>query len=277
MSTTLTTAATGDAALTSAIAAASTSTTTFASATVTSVTVAAVTRSPTSAPTNAPTATPVIVYDDDGTQYLQIKKPETMGSGCPKNDDDEQCSGHGDCFRNGKCNCWARPNGDPAWQAADCSQRTCPKAAAWVAVATAANEAHPVVECSNKGICQRKRGICECFDGYAGIACERTVCPNDCSQNGICYSQKLLAEEAGMTYTTPWDAKKITGCVCDAGYRGPDCSLQECPTGPDIMHGDGNEKGRDCSGRGVCDYTSGLCRCFAGYFGNRCHQQTILS
>ena len=277
MSTTLTTAASGDTTLTDAIASASSSTTTFSSATVSSVAVAAVTRSPTGQPTSAPTAAPVITYDDAGTQYLAIQKPETLGGGCPKNDDGESCSGHGDCFRNGKCSCWARPNGDPAWQASDCSQRTCPKAAAWVAVATAANEAHPMVECSNKGICKRKRGICDCFEGYSGIACERTECPNDCSQNGICYSQKLLAEEAGMTYTTPWDAKKITGCVCDPGYRGPDCSLQECPTGPDVMHGDGNQKGRDCSGRGVCDYTTGLCRCFAGYHGNRCHQQTILS
>jgi hypothetical protein len=37
------------------------------------------------------------------------------------------CSGHGSCGANDKCTCYARPNGDPAWQAADCSERTCPK------------------------------------------------------------------------------------------------------------------------------------------------------
>ena len=74
-----------------------------------------------------------------------------------------------------------------------------PRGAAWVAVATAANEAHPVVECSNKGVCNRRTGTCACFANYDGIACERTVCPNDCSQNGICYTQKMLAEEASKT------------------------------------------------------------------------------
>ena len=37
------------------------------------------------------------------------------------------CSGHGSCGANDKCTCYSRPNGDPAWQGADCSERTCPK------------------------------------------------------------------------------------------------------------------------------------------------------
>lgn len=37
------------------------------------------------------------------------------------------CSGHGTCGANDKCTCYTRPNGDPAWQGADCSERTCPK------------------------------------------------------------------------------------------------------------------------------------------------------
>merc|ERR1719488_365601 len=148
------------------------------------------------------------------------------------------CSGHGSCGENDKCVCYTRPNGDPAWTEHDCSLRTCPKGAAWVAVATSANEAHPLAECSNKGVCDRKSGECECFENYDGIACE--------------------------------------GCVCDLGFRGPDCSLQECPSGPDVLKGDGNSKGRDCSGRGICDYSAGLCKCFVGYYGTRCQYQTIL-
>ena len=103
-----------------------------------------------------------------------------------------------------------------------------------------ANDAHPVVECSNKGACNRKTGECECYANYEGIACERTVCPNKCSDAGVCYTEKQLAAEALTaaqaidnsitypTYSNPWDAEKHVGCVCDLGRRGPDCSLIEC-------------------------------------------------
>ncbi len=81
------------------------------------------------------------------------------------------------------------------------------------------------MECSNKGICDRKSGECQCFPNYEGIACERTVCPNRCSDAGVCFTQKQLATEADRVYSTPWDAEKQVGCVCDLGRRGPDCSL----------------------------------------------------
>lgn len=189
---------------------------------------------------------------------------------------DNHCSGHGSCSIYGKCVCYTRLNGDPAWTEHDCSRRTCPKGLAWSWPATAANEAHPDKECSNMGICDRSTGECQCFDGFEGIACERSVCPNECLDRGICHTQKQLATEASKEYDTPWDAMKIQGCVCDLGYRGPDCSLQECPSGPDILEGPGNESGQDCSGRGLCNYESGLCQCFSGYFGTKCQYQTVL-
>lgn len=35
------------------------------------------------------------------------------------------------------------------------------------------------------------------------------------------------------TYTTPWDAERIFGCVCDYGYTGVDCAMPVCPHGDD--------------------------------------------
>merc|ERR1711988_1804913 len=102
----------------------------------------------------------------------------------------------------------------------------------------------------------RKTGECECFDNYDGISCERTVCPNDCSGRGICYTQKQLADEASMTYTSPWDSMKHVGCVCDMGYRGPDCSLEECPSGPDVLLG--TVMKRDVTARAVVSATTPL-------------------
>jgi hypothetical protein len=83
---------------------------------------------------------------------------------------------------------------------------------AWIASeAFRANDVHPLVECSNKGICDREHGDCACFRGYEGVACERSSCPNECSGRGICYTLKQFADEAGRVYRAPWDANKITG------------------------------------------------------------------
>lgn len=186
------------------------------------------------------------------------------------------CSGHGTCGANDKCTCQTRIDGTPAWTYADCSGRTCATYTAWVGDVQNANDAHPVIECSGKGLCDRGSGICQCFENYEGVACERTSCPNKCSESGVCFTEKQLAAEASRTYSTPWDATKHMGCICDLGRRGPDCSLLECPSGPDVMKGYGNEAGRDCSGRGICDYSAGTCNCFVGYYGTKCEYQTVL-
>lgn len=228
----------------------------------------------------------------------------TVGAYCPN-----ACSGHGSCGINGnyfsahsiltfsffpfsshvcsprpstffldKCTCYHRPNGDPAWTGHDCSLRTCPKGTAWASeLVVSENNVHPKMECSNKGLCDRQTGECSCFENYDGKACERTMCPNDCSGRGICLTQKALATLQGTTYNTPWDADKAMGCKCDDGYRGADCSQKECPSGDDVLGGDGGSEGRDCSGRGTCSYVTGLCTCFKGYYGNRCQHQTVLS
>ncbi|KAG5191524.1 sexually induced protein 3 [Tribonema minus] len=189
------------------------------------------------------------------------------------------CNLHGICTANDICVCHLKNDDTPAWTGPDCSERTCPTGIAWVSEMVEASGEHPVLTCSAKGNCNRETGVCDCYEGYEGIACERTVCPNNCSGNGFCYTQQQLVDDlagSNIEYTQPWDAQKHVGCKCDPGYRGPDCSLRECPTGPDQMGGSGAAQGRDCSGRGICDYTSGLCKCFHGFFGTKCEQQTIL-
>lgn len=66
------------------------------------------------------------------------------------------------------------------------------------------------------------------------------------------------------------------GCYCDQGYRGPDCSQKECPSGVDPLQGYGNEAGRDCSGRGICNYQTGLCKCFKGFYGEACDNEMVV-
>merc|ERR1712146_260964 len=134
---------------------------------------------------------------------------------------------------------------------------------------------HHTAECSNKGLCDRTTGICTCFPGYDGLAYQRSRCPDDCNGRGSCFPERILAIKANREYSTPWDANKHTGCFCDAGYRGASCELQECPTTADVIGGFGNEAGRDCSGRGICNYETGVCDCFTGFYGEGCDKQSL--
>jgi hypothetical protein len=226
--------------------------------------------SPTGQPTGIPTSSPSFVEEPWG-EYVWTEKRHRKAGMC-----ENQCSGHGTCEVNGNCKCFTGLDGEDEWTGPDCSSRTCPFDFAWVGASINSNNLHPWAECSNKGICDRASGECQCFTGYEGAACQRTVCPDNCNDQGTCWPEKHLASKAGRVYEAPWDAMKHVGCLCDAGYRGPACDQQECPSGADPLSGYGNEAGRDCSGRGICDYSNGICACFTGFFGTRCQHQTTV-
>jgi len=99
--------------------------------------------------------------------------------------------------------------------------------------------AHYYMECSNKGTCDRDTGLCECFDGYDGVACQRASCPGypaSCSGHGVCKSASQLANsDAGNVYKL-WNKDATMGCECDAGYFGPDCSERRCKVGVDPLY-----------------------------------------
>jgi len=141
------------------------------------------------------------------------------------------------------------------------------------------NTAHQLIECSGRGICAYDSGKCQCLPGYTGEACQRTICPSGCSGHGSCQTELRFASDglpANAKGYTGYDGDQQYGCKCDKGYRGPDCGSIECPSGPDVLLADGGMEGMDCSGRGLCDYSTGVCRCFKGYYGERCESQTTL-
>ncbi|ETV70385.1 hypothetical protein H257_14065 [Aphanomyces astaci] len=193
------------------------------------------------------------------------------------------CNAQGTCGANDKCTCYLRNddsianNIEAMYTGADCSLRTCPRGLAFVDVPTANNVAHAPSECSNRGLCDYSTGLCQCFPGYEGKACERTACPNQCSRRGICLTLKTIISygPSPPTYAA-WDADKQLGCICDLGYRGPDCSIKECPSGADVLLGHGANEGRDCGGRGKCDTQTGTCVCFPGYYGTYCAYQSTV-
>ena len=223
---------------------------------------------PSGQPTCVPSSAPSQTKEAWG-QEVWDKKRIRGSKLCPN-----KCSGHGACQDNNVCTCYVSGTGDSEYYGKDCSQLACPLSTAWISqTVTASQGLHPRMECSNQGVCNRKTGLCACYPGYDGISCQRSACPDDCNGRGVCYPLRILASKAGRNYSEPWDAMKSVGCLCDSGYRGPTCSQKECPSGPDPLAGFGNEAGRDCSGRGLCNYDSGGCECFAGFLGERCEVQ----
>ncbi len=84
-----------------------------------------------------------------------------------------ECGGHGVCsgYPAYKCSCHA------GYMGGDCSLRTCPKGLSWFGLPTAADTAHNTYEeCSNKGMCDRESGLCQCQTMFTGEACERSEC-----------------------------------------------------------------------------------------------------
>lgn len=103
------------------------------------------------------------------------------------------------------------------------------------------NTAHEYRECSNKGICDRSSGSCQCFAGYEGSACQRASCPVTngltCSGHGKCKDIKTLAQDEDNVYNL-WDEYSTLGCQCDAGFTGADCSQKQCKKGADPLYYD---------------------------------------
>lgn len=139
------------------------------------------------------------------------------------------------------------------------------------------NTGHDYMECSNKGLCDRGSGQCECLPGYDGAACQRASCPsnanshtpgsgtegsntnfkvyngksaflgagrlsitqtNQCSGHGTCMTIEQLSYLDYNNVYDLWDKDMTMGCKCDPGYTGADCSRKLCAVGVDPLYTD---------------------------------------
>ena len=151
------------------------------------------------------------------------------------------CNQQGYCNTDNACECYSGYTG------LDCSSKVCETGTAWADKANGANSAHQTAECSNAGICDTENGVCRCFNGFTGSACQRLSCPNNCNDRGLCMTMRDASVYFGRDYDSTtensgdglgfeydnWDARSIQMCKCNYGYSGPDCSLVLCPKGDD--------------------------------------------
>ena len=155
---------------------------------------------------------------------------QSIYSSCPN-----LCSDRGTCDKYSACTC------NDGFRGADCSEHICPFGVAWSDEAIGTDTAHQLAECSNRGLCNRRDGRCNCMPGFTGTACERLECQSNCNGVGICTSLLKKTEDTRddysrhFVYDDVWDAEKMHGCLCDPAYTGYDCSEMVCPTGDDPL------------------------------------------
>lgn len=106
----------------------------------------------------------------------------SISGSCPNN-----CNRQGTCDKYSRCHCAT------GFQGGDCSERICPFGKAWSDEAFQTDMAHAESECSNRGICDRITGRCDCMVGFTGSACERLTCESDCNDAGVCISMHDFA------------------------------------------------------------------------------------
>ena len=114
------------------------------------------------------------------------------------------CSGHGLCDNpSSSCSCFDGYTGP------SCDDRVCEFREAWSArldnsnISSSEFADRPLQECSGQGVCDRAAGVCSCYPGFSGIACERTACPSDCNDKGECITMGKLNQFFGIDAPNP--------------------------------------------------------------------------
>ncbi len=210
---------------------------------------------------------------------------DAYGEGIVTSHELRECSNVGLCNRvTGECDC------PPGYFGPACERKGCPN------------------DCSGHGQCLSMEKLANKQGGFP--LSRRNV--ND----SYALFLGLGQHSNGSYIVKAWDAHKIFGCLCDSSWEvglgagqsqesewfGPDCSLKHCPSGDDPLTrnitetdcwnitADGGEVGEfrtngsagnlchvDCANRGICDYSSGQCHCFAGFYGHDCTIQSALA
>ena len=181
-----------------------------------------------------------------------------------------ECSNMGTCERStGICKCF------PPFEGSSCEKMACPN------------------DCSGHGACMTMGELSQLHEGAP--MSENFLYGSATGLTNIAWDHDVMT---ACLCDSSWAVGVFEGQTQLSEYFGADCSLKRCPSGDDpfttndetVCQGKNQLASRastpaktstndghygnlchiDCSNRGICDYSSGLCTCFEGSWGDNC-------
>jgi len=131
--------------------------------------------------------------------------------------------------------------------------------------------------CSGRGHCDLFTGVCTCYTNFVtsdgqGNEGDRGDCGYDYAPVQACPG--IIACSGHGTCSNAPSYK----CTCSLGWTSGDCSLRTCPTGKswfDLPIANNRaHQAVECSNQGICDQTTGECKCHSGFEGAACDKMS---
>merc|ERR1739847_106444 len=131
---------------------------------------------------------------------------------------------------------------------------------------------------------------CKCDDGYRGPSCALVECPSAHDPLDDKCSKTTTTTDYQLQYDAPYggdgweqaysqmsDKSTPNNEQGDMGKSDYNRQYILDSNGRKVYGCYGSTSGQDCSGRGICDYSSGTCKCFSGYAGTACEKVEEMS
>jgi len=132
---------------------------------------------------------------------------------------------------------------------------------------------------------------CLCDQGYRGPSCALVECPSsdDPLDDKCDRADGATITDYQLQYDAPfggagWEEAYSLRDPTDTAGEQNDLSQSDYnrqyildSNGRKVYGCYGAMSGQDCSGRGICDYSSGTCKCFSGYAGTACEKVEEMS
>jgi hypothetical protein len=144
----------------------------------------------------------------------------------------------------------------------------------------------PLFASSNDGLSVEPTSVVD-FEGYDELVFTFTVADSDPDRVTGLTVTGLPGSDTLGSYTDIWTFSANTDVLkfphglhvkgFDASTTAPVITVYRVACSvAQLSAASPNYENKECSGRGKCDRSAGVCSCFDGFYGNACEKQTIL-